>query len=206
MRAVRIASSILVLVITPASAVAQAGITPLMTSPLALESGGSEFGGYVTIENEIDLFGVYRRGVGQGLDFGLRGGYTSAGDGGLHLGGDLRFGLAGFNSGETSIPVALVGGLQLSFMDFGNLISVPFGASIGVELGSEERPLVLYGLPYLDVVRIDPDNRASNTELEFGVELAGEVFLASKIWALADLNVSSHDDDNVSLALGIIIR
>ena len=167
MRAVRIASSILVLVFTPASAFAQAAITPLMTSPLALDNGSHEFGGYITIEDEIDVFGVYRRGFSQGLDFGLRGGYTSAGDGGLHIGGDLRFGLSGFTSGETSIPVALVVGLQLSFTDFGNLIAIPFGASIGAELGSEERPLVLYGMPYLEVVRFDPDGFDSNTELEF---------------------------------------
>lgn len=206
MKAVRFAGSILLLAITPAAVFAQAGVTPLMTGPRALEGGRSDIGAYVTIENDIDVFGVFRRGIGEGFDFGLRAGYTDAAGGGLHLGGDLRYGLTGFQADGTAIPVALVGGVQLSFMDAANLISVPFGASIGVELGSDTRPLTLYGLPFLEIDRIDPDAGNSDTELEFGIELGGEVLITNDLWGIADLSVSSHDDDNVSLALGVAWR
>ncbi|NIR45629.1 MAG: hypothetical protein GWN51_13905, partial [Gemmatimonadetes bacterium] len=78
MRGARLAIGLLVLAIAPATAFAQAGVTPLLTSPDGLARRQMEIRGYFTIEDDIDLFGVYRRGVGSGLDFGARTGYTDA--------------------------------------------------------------------------------------------------------------------------------
>jgi hypothetical protein len=173
-----------------------------------------EFRGYVTIEDEIDLFGVYRRGVGDQFDFGVRAGFTDAGGGGLHLGGDLRYGLArsgrraeaGQPGDELAMAFALVAGLQTSFTDVGSVISVPIGVSIGTDVGNRDRSVVVYGLPFLDVVRFDPEAADADTELEFGVELGGDVELTREWIGNVALVISSFDNDNISLALGIIYR
>ncbi len=73
-------------------------------------------------------------------------------------------------------------------------------------MGNAERSVILYGLPFLEVDRVDPDVGDSDTELEFGVELAGEVEITRNWIADAALVISSHDDDNIGLALGIIYR
>ncbi len=205
MRGARLVIGSLVLVFSPATLFAQAGVTPLLTGPEPLSSGQREFGGYITIEDELDLFGVYRQALGIDLDFGLRAGYTSAGNDGLHIGGDLRFGLARPTE-ELPVGFALVGGLQATFTDAGNLIAVPFGVSIGAEVGPPERPVLLYGLPRLEVDRFDPDAGPSDTELEFAVELGTRIELTPRLMFDADLTVSSHDNDNVSLALGLSYR
>jgi hypothetical protein len=203
MRALRSAIGLLALAITPGLAFAQGGITPLLTGPNALSLGDIELRGHITIEDAIDLFGVYRQGIGPGFDFGLRLGFTDFAGGGLHIGGDLRYEIP---SGDLELDLALAGGLQVSFVDRGNLISVPFGISLGTEVGSPETPVLLFGLPFLDVVRIDPDVGEAATDLQFGVELGGEIGLTERLLASAALVIASHDDDNVSLTLGLIYR
>jgi hypothetical protein len=203
MRGARLAISLLVLAVTPATVFAQRGVTRLMTGPDALGRGEMEGRGYITIEEDIDVFGVYRRGMGGSLDFGVRAGYTGAGDGGLHIGGDLRYGLP---VGDMDVDIALAAGVQASFMDLGNLIAVPFGVSIGTDVGNAERSVILYGLPFLEIDRIDPDDFEADTELEVGIELGGEVEITRSWIGNAVLSFSSHDDDEVHLALGIIWR
>ncbi len=200
--------------IVPTLAFAQAGVTPLLTGPDALSGGQMEFRGYVTIEDDIDLFGVYRRALGQQFDFGLRAGFTAAADGGLHLGGDVRYGLArgqrreeaGLPEDELTFRFAAAAGLQLTFADRASLISVPLGVSIGTDVGDRERSVVLYGLPFLEIDRVDPEVGSANTELEFGVELGGEVELSREWIGNLALVIASHDNDNISLALGLIYR
>jgi hypothetical protein len=203
MKGARLGFALLVLAVTPVTAFAQAGVTRLMTGPDALGRGQMEARGVFSIEEEIDLFGVYRRGVGGNIDFGVRIGYTSAGDGGFHVGGDLRYELP---VSGTQLQFALAGGLQASFMDFGNIIAVPLGVSIGADVSSGERSVVVYALPFLEIDRIDPDAFEADTEFEGGVELGGEVEIAANWIANAVLSVSSHTDDNVHLALGVIWR
>ncbi|MCK5640832.1 MAG: hypothetical protein KAJ19_08545 [Gammaproteobacteria bacterium] len=203
MRGTRLGFALLVLAVTPVTAFAQAGITPLMTGPDALGRGEMEVRGYFTIEDDIDILGVYRRGMGGNLDFGVRVGYTGAGDGGFHFGGDLRYELP---VTDMDVEFALAGGLQASFMDLGNLIAVPFGVSIGTDVGNAERSVILYGLPFLEIDRIDPSGAGSDTELEFGVELGGEVEITRNWVADAALSITSHDGDSIHLALGVIWR
>jgi hypothetical protein len=214
MKAMRFAIGLVVLAVTPVTTFAQGGITPLVLDPVPLASKQMEFRGYVTIEDDIDIFGVYRRGVGSGFDFGVRAGYTAWADGGFHLGGDLRWELARSErreeagmSGE-SLPVsfALAAGLQASFADLATMISVPIGVSIGTDVGNAERAVMLYGLPFLEIDRIDIKDGPSDTELEFGVELGADVEISGPWTGSAGLTISSHDDDNISLALGVIYR
>lgn len=203
MRGTRLLIGLFVLAVSPVSAFAQAGVTPLATGPEALPQRAMELRGYFTIEEEIDIFGVYRRGVGGNIDFGVRAGYTDAAEGGFHVGGDLRYQLP---AGDMDVDFAVVGGLQASFMDLANLLAVPFGVSIGTDVGSGERSVVLYGLPFLEIDRIDPDVGESDTELEFGVELGGDIEINRNWIASAALSISSHEDDTVHLALGVIWR
>ncbi len=188
----------------PSAAYPQRGVTPLLTPPGTLPRGAQSFAGYVTIEDETDLFGVYRRGLGGDLDLGLRLGYTDTGDGGIHLGGDLRYKFGGPRSPE--LDFALAGGLQLSFADRGNWVAVPFGVAMGTDVGTGERAVVVYGLPFLQVYRVDPDFGDSETELEVGLELGAEIELTLDWLVRAGLVVGSHDDDEVSLALGLVYR
>ena len=76
MRAIRLACGTLALLVLPAAAFAQDGTTPFLTIPQPLAKGQSDIGGYVSIEDNIDLFGVYRRGLGTRFDGGLRAGYN----------------------------------------------------------------------------------------------------------------------------------
>lgn len=192
-----------ILALAPVSAFAQAGVTPLAVDPYPLASGANELRGYLTIEDEIDLFGVYRRGLAGGMDFGLRLGFSDIGDGALHFGGDLRYGLTVEGS---ELGFALAAGLQASIADVGNIIAVPFGVSIGADVGDGERAVIVYGLPHLLVERIDPDGPGDDTELEFGVELGGEIELSPRLWLHSALTIATNDDDNVELALGVIWR
>lgn len=204
MKLVRLACSLLALALMPAVAFAQAGETPLAVSPVPLAIGGMEFRGYVTIEDHLDLFGVYRYGFGQDVDFGLRAGYSDVGGGGFHFGGDLRYGLPWGRGSELRYAAAV--GLQFTLADFGNILSVPFGVSIGADVGSAERPVMLFGLPHFTVDRYDPDGGGANTELEFGVELGGEVTLTESLIFDGVLTIASNDNDNIELALGLIYR
>jgi hypothetical protein len=204
MKAFRLACILFVLALTPAVALAQAGITSLMTSPLALGRSDMEVRGYVTLEDDIDVFGVFRQGLGGALDYGLRAGYTSVADGGFHLGGDLRYGLSSFEG--SNIRFAVVGGLQLSFADLGNIISVPAGVSIGADVGTGERNVILYGLPKVLIIRYDPEGFDSNTEVEFGLELGGEIDLTPELVFSGALTLASVDDDNIEVVLGLIYR
>lgn len=204
MKSLRLACSLVVLTLTPAVAFAQGGETPLAVSPVPLATGGMEFRGYVTIEDDLDLFGVYRQGIGTEVDFGLRAGYSDVGGGGFHFGGDLRYGLPWGRDSELRYAAAV--GLQATLADFGNILSVPFGVSIGADVGSVERPVMLFGLPYLAVNRYDPDGGGANTELEFGIELGGEVTLTDALLFNGVLTIASNDNDNIELALGLIYR
>lgn len=191
-----------VALVAPASASAQAGITQFMTGPTPQPRGVSSIGGYVSIEEEFDLFGIYRAGLSSGLDIGARLGYTDAGDGGVHLGGDLRYALHG---GTENFPLALalVGGVQISLMDRVNLFAIPFGVSLGREVGTEEMPVMLYGSPRLRIETVDPDTGDSDTELEITVELGGQVQLSPRLFADGALALASDDDDNVAFAVGL---
>ena len=204
MKFVRLACSLLAVALMPAVAFAQAGETPLALSPHPLATSGMEFRGYVTIEDELDLFGVYRHGIGQAVDFGLRVGYSDVWRGGFHFGGDLRYGLPWGRGSELRYAAAF--GLQFTLADLGNVLSVPFGVSIGADVGSVERPVMLFGLPYLAVNRYDRDGANANTELEFGVELGGEVTLTDALLFNGVLTIASNDNDNIELALGLIYR
>ena len=194
----------LAVTLMPTVAFAQAGETPLALSPIPLDVGGVEFRGYVTIEDKIDLFGVYRQGIGRDVDFGLRAGYSDVWGGGFHFGGDLRYGLP-WGSG-TELRYAAAVGLQFTLADFGNIVSVPFGVSIGSDVGTVERPVMLFGLPYLTVNRYDRDGSGAHTELEFGVELGGEVTLTDVLIFNGVLTIASNDNSNIELALGLIYR
>jgi hypothetical protein len=83
---------------------------------------------------------------------------------------------------------------------------VPFGVSIGTDVGNAERSVIIYGLPFLEIDRLDPDAAGSDTELEFGVELGGEVEISRNWIGNAVFSVSSHNGDEVHLALGVIWR
>lgn len=203
MKGARLGFALLVLAVTPVTASAQWGATRLMTSPDALGRSQMEARGYFSIGEEIDVFGVYRRGIGGNMDFGLRAGYTGYFDGGFHLGGDLRY---EFPVSGTELQFALAGGVQASFMDFANLIAVPFGVSIGADVSSGERSVIVYALPFLEFDRYDPDGPGSDTEFEGGVELGGEVEISANWIGNAVLSFSSHTDDNVHIALGVIWR
>lgn len=194
----------LALAVTPAVALAQAAVTPLAVSPDALTRGDYEFRGYVTVEDALDLFGVYRQGIGQDLDFGLRVGYTDAGGGGLHVGGDLRFGLPWGRGSE--LRYALAVGLQYSFADSFDRLWIPFGISLGADVGTLERPVMIFGLPYLAVDRVDPAAGGPHTDLEFGVEGGAEISLSRPLSFSAVLTVASNDNDHIALALGLIYR
>lgn len=196
---------LLALSLSPTAAFGQAGVTPLAVDPYPLASGVNEFRGYVTIEDDWDLFGVFRRGLSGGLDFGLRLGYTDAFGEGLHLGGDIRYGLP---IEGTELAFALAAGLQFTLADFRDVIAVPFGVSIGADIGNEERSVILYGLPHFLVERFDFDRPRDDeeTELEFGLEMGGEIELTRTLWLHPALTIATNDDDNVELALGIIYR
>ena len=124
-------------------------------------------------------------------------------NGGFHVGGDLRYELP---VSGMDLDFALAGGLQASFMDGGNVIAAPFGVSIGTDVGNVERSVIVYGLPFLEVIRYDPSGAGSDTQLEVGVELGGELEITSSWIANAVLSISSHNSDNVHLALGVIWR
>lgn len=186
----------------PGTAKAQAGVTPLLTGPNTLPTRALDIGGYVTIEDEFDVFGAMRLAVQRDFDLGVRAGYTDAADGGVHLGGDLRYRVHG---GTDNFPLALafVGGLQLSFADDANLIAVPFGVSLGRLVGTNETPVMLYGAPHLRIMSIDPDNADGDTELELSVELGAQVQVTPRLFFDGALTLASDDDDNVGLGLGL---
>jgi hypothetical protein len=192
------------LAVMPAAAFAQGGETPLALSPDPLAAKDYELRGYVTIEDHLDLFGVYRQGVGQAFDFGLRAGYSDVFGGGFHFGGDLRYGLPWGRGSQLRYAAAV--GLQFTLADRGNVLSVPFGISLGADVGTPERPVIVFGLPYLAVNRYDHDDHDANTDLEFGVELGGEVGLTDQLVFNGVLTIASNDNDNIELALGLIYR
>ncbi len=204
MRGVRWVIGLVVLTITPVSALAQAGITPYMTTPVPLATKAIEFRGYVTIEDAFDLFAVYRQGVGGNFDFGVRAGYTDFANGGFHFGGDLRYGLP-WNPGS-DLKFAAVGGVQFTLGDFANRFSVPFGLSFGADVGNEERGVMLYGLPKLIVLNTNVDAGGSETDLEFGIELGGEVDITANWIFTGALTIATNDSDNIELALGAMYR
>ncbi|MGD8700719.1 MAG: hypothetical protein PVJ43_15590, partial [Gemmatimonadales bacterium] len=107
---------------------------------------------------------------------------------------------------DSELRYAAALGLQATLADLGTVLSVPFGVSIGADVGSVDRPVMLFGLPYLAVNRYDPDGRDANTELEFGVELGGEVTLTDALLFNGVLTIASNDNDNIELALGLIYR
>lgn len=202
MRAIRVGFGILVLALMiPASAFAQAGTTPFLSIPETLARGESDFGGYVSIEDDIDLFGTYRRGFSPGFDAGLRAGFTDAGGGGVNLGIDGRYMLS-HGSKDLPLNFALVANAQFSFMDVGTLLTIPFGVSLGAQLQPEGRPLWLYAIPYLSFEYFNPDAPGSSTDLDIGVELGGRLLLSGKLWLTTAVTIQ----DDVALALGLVFR
>lgn len=97
----------------------------------------------------------------------------------------------------------LVGGLQITLGDRASLISVPFGVSFGAEVGPNDKPILLFGIPFLSVDRIDPDIGRSDTELEGGAEFGGRIEITPRLFFNSALRISSHDNSEVSLALGL---
>ncbi len=207
MKVARLAFSLLVLVITPVAAFGQAGETPLALNPMALAHKDYEFRGYLTIEDDMDFFGVYRRGVGNGIDFGLRAGYSkltlTGSGGGLHIGGDVRYQMPW--GADSPLKYALVAGLQQTWGNDLNLLSVPFGVTLGADVGNDDRPVVVYGTPLLVIDRYSTTG-ASSTELEFNLELGGEVNITSEWIFSGVLTIATNDNDNIELGLGIIYR
>ena len=201
---IRLSYIFLILAITPSVASAQRGTTPLILGPIPLGPARSEIGGYVTIEDDIDLFGIYRHGISPGVDFGIRGGYTSAFRGGVNLGGDIRYHVGSPKEG-LRVHTSVIGGFQLTLAEDANVIQVPFGASIGAHVGSGRPALLLYGAPYLFVIRRDPEGPRRDTDLEFGLDLGIRVDVTPKLIFDSLLTITS-DDDNVSLALGLTVR
>jgi len=202
MKVARLAFSLLVLLAAPTAVLAQSGETPLAVSPMALASNDYEFRGYLTIEDDMDFFGVYRRGVGNSIDFGLRAGYSNFANGGFHIGGDVRYQMPW--GASSPLKYAIVGGLQLTFAD-ADLLSVPFGVSLGADVGSDERPVVVYGAPLLVIDRYSGFGD-SQTELEFNLELGGEVNITSQWIFSGVLTIATNSNDSVELGLGIIYR
>ena len=202
MKVARLALSLLVLLVTPAAVFAQMGETPLALSPMALANKDYEFRGYLTIEDDMDFFGVYRRGVGGSFDFGLRAGYSSFANGGLHIGGDGRYQLPW--GASSPLKYSIVAGLQFTFAD-ADLISIPFGVTLGADVGSDERPVVVYGTPLLVIDRYSGFGD-SQTELEFNLELGGEVNITSEWIFSGVLTIATNSNDSVELGLGIIYR
>ena len=188
--------------VLPASARGQAGVTPLLTGPTPLTAGATSIGGYVSVEDEFDVFGIFRYGLQSDLDLGLRAGYTDAGGGGLHMGGDLRYGLSR-GSRDFPLAVGLVGGVQISLMDNGNLIAIPFGVSLGKEVGTPELPVLLYGAPHLRIMSFDPDFGRNDTDLELSVELGGQLQVTPRLSVDGALTLASDDNDNVAFAIGL---
>ena len=203
MKVARLAFSLLVLVITPVAAFGQAGETPLALSPMALAHNDYEFRGYFTIEDDMDFFGVYRRGVGGSLDFGLRAGYSQFDGGGLHIGGDMRYQMPW--GASSPLQYAIVGGLQFTWGDNVNLLSVPFGVTLGADVGSDDRPVFVYGTPLFVIDRYSGFGDSS-TELEFNLELGGEVNITREWIFSGVLTIATNDNDSVELGLGIIYR
>ncbi|MEE9133324.1 MAG: hypothetical protein V3U13_07170 [Gemmatimonadota bacterium] len=203
-KVVRLAISLLVLAITPAAVFAQAGETPLMLGPEALAPKQIEFRGYITIEDDWDLFGVYRQGIGGEMDFGVRAGYSDFAGGGFTTGGDIRWQMSWGQGSQ--LKYAVVAGLQLTFGDRANKFSAPFGVSLGADVGTEERAVLVYGLPRLTVERTDPDAGDAKTDLEFGIELGAEINLTRQLIFDGALVIATNDGDNIVLALGIIYR
>ena len=120
------------------------------------------------------------------------------------VGGDLRYGLPWGRDSELRYAAAV--GLQFTLGDRGNVLSVPFGISLGADVGTPERPVILFGLPYLTVNRYDHDDHDANTDLELGVELGGEVNITDQLMFSGVLTIASNDNDNIELALGLIYR
>ncbi len=202
MRAIRVACGILVLTLIPAAAFAQDGTTPFLTIPAPLAKGESDIGGYVSIEDNIDLFGVYRRGLGDRFDGGLRGGYTAAWNGGVNLGADFRYLIAG-SSKDLPLEFSLVASTQFSFMDAAFLFAIPFGVSLGAQIqAGEGRPLWLYGIPYGIFGYFKPDGVDSTTDWDFGAELGGQLYLSGMLWLTAALTVQN----DVAFAIGLSYR
>lgn len=202
MRRIGWVTGIAAIIALPASAWAQAGVTPLLTGPTPVAAGAMNIGGYVTVEDQFDFFGVFRYGLQTGLDLGVRAGYTDAGGGGLHLGGDLRYGLS---RGSENFPLALglVGGLQLSLLDRGNLIAIPFGVSLGKDVGTPQLPVLLYGAPHLRVMYFNPDIGPNDTRLELSVEMGSQLQVTPRLSVDAALTLASDDNDNVAFAVGL---
>ncbi len=203
MRSVRLACAVLALSLVPTAVLAQAGTTPFLTLPVTLEEGQSDMGGYVSIEDHIDLFGIYRRGLAPNFDGGLRGGFTAAGDGGVNLGADFRFLIAGASQ-DLPLNFALVTNAQLSFTGNFFLFAVPFGVSMGAEIqAGEGRSLWLYGLPYGIFAYANPDGPGeSDTDWDIGAELGGQLFLSGRLWLTAALTVQN----DVAFAIGLNYR
>ncbi len=202
MTPVRVAVSVLLLAFAPAAALAQAGTTPLLAGPFPTAAGHSQFGGFVSIEDEFDVFALFRHGLQNSLDFGLRAGYTDVFGGGAHVGGDIRYGIPN-NNPDMPLTFAVIGGFQASFVSNGNLLAFPLGVSIGAMVGGSDRAVLIYGLPRLTVERRDPDNGASNTDLEFAVEFGTAIELTPTLSFEGNLAVASNKGDNIALALGL---
>ncbi|NIR45513.1 MAG: hypothetical protein GWN99_13990 [Gemmatimonadetes bacterium] len=200
-RAIRLTLGFLMLTALPATALAQGGTTPFVQVPDYLARGQSEFAGFVSIEDDIDLFGLYRRGLGPRFDGGLRVGFTDAAGGGVNLGIDLRYLLARATQ-DLPISFAIVAAPQFSLMDLGNLFAIPAGVSLGSAIDIEGRELWLYGIPYVQWAYFDPDVGDGDDEFDIGAEIGAQLMLAGKLWGAVALTIQ----DDVAFALGLSYR
>jgi hypothetical protein len=199
----------LVLLLVPAAALAQDGTTPFLTIPEPLAKGESDIGGYVSIEDNIDLFGIYRRGFGNRLDGGLRAGYTEAPgcdgcSGGFNFGADFRYLIAGASQ-DLPLNFAFVANAQFSFLDPGFLFAIPFGVSLGAEIqAGEGRPLWLYGLPYGIYQYFNPDAAGfdSTSDFDVGAEIGAQLWLSGKLWLTGAFTVQNDP----AFAIGLSYR
>ncbi len=202
MRKMLLAGGILALAVNPIAAFAQAGVTPFLTGPVPVAARETEIGGYISIEDDTDYFAVYRRGIGTGMDLGLRAGYSNAFGGGPVFGGDFRYELRRPDK-DFPLAIGLVGGLQVTLADAGDNLAFPIGISLGRKVGNPARPIMLYGIPHLRVQRLDSGGQNSDTELKTSLELGGQLQMGRKLNVDFALTVNSDDKESVSFAAGL---
>ncbi len=164
------------------------GNQPLMTEPAVVQEQST--GGYLLLGDNVDLFGVYRQRMSQQADFGLRLGFTDTGDGGVTLGGDLRYYL-GYLEPTFRLDFAAVSGLQLGFAGNAKIISIPIGVSVGTTVAADY-PVTLYILPHARIDTIDPDGAKSNTQINIAVDFGSALRLSRQALVPIVLTISEQ--------------
>jgi hypothetical protein len=191
--------------------VSEAQLLGQVSTARTLVRGADDVGGYIGIfEDFTTLFGQYRRGLSNSMDFGVQAGLVDpdvpGADAGLILGGDLKFHV--MSAGYDPFDMAL--GIRSSFYDISNVSVFSIG---GVVILSRDYSIEGGGVlaPYGAVnIRIEHssldtpgggpngfDNR--DTNLEIGGVAGVKWELSDFIDALGEIVV----DDQLGLVLGL---